>query len=141
MDKEAPRITEIGRLYTIIKFKFFKKSMANKLANKARNGLPEQTKMKTAVQEIPRRMKNSSRECEDSVIEGVIKDYMNELKSGGYTLEWRTEALKSAVKGYSRMWRSEARVETPINRPSHSTETKRRARFSRKIPQSVIHNR
>ena len=36
--------------------------------------------MNTAVQEILRRMKNTSRECEDSVIEGVIKDYMNDQR-------------------------------------------------------------
>ena len=57
--------------------------MASKTANKESNGLPEKTKISTAINEVLRRCKNTSRNLDDHYLENVLKDYMAELKEGG----------------------------------------------------------
>ena len=82
MDPEAPQETMIGGLKRIIMFSFFKKPMASRTNNLNRAGLPESTKVFTAVNEIHRRLKNTSRELQTTEIETVLKDYMTELRWG-----------------------------------------------------------
>ena len=101
--------------------------MANKCGNLERSGLPEQQKFNTAVQQVLRRLKNTSRELSVSEYEIVLKDYMGELAMGGYSLQWRSEVLSSAVKGFARIWELEASGKGFINRPNHVTASKRRA--------------
>ena len=84
MDPESPEILNPRDLKPIVKYLFYKKPMASKTANKEANGLPDKTKISTAVSEIIRRCKNTSRHLEDKYIEEVLKDYMTELKGGGY---------------------------------------------------------
>ena len=62
MDPQAPKETCIGRLKKIIMFSFFRKPMASRTNNLNRAGLPESTKVSTAVDEIHRHLKNTSRE-------------------------------------------------------------------------------
>ena len=82
MDPDAPQETMIGGLKRIIMFSFFKKSMASRTNNLNRAGLPESTKISTAVNEIHRRLKNTSRELQTNEIESVLKEYMTELRWG-----------------------------------------------------------
>ena len=101
--------------------------MANRCANLQRAGLPESSKVATATQEILRRLKNVSRELPESEIESVQKSYMSELKVGGYSHKWRTDVLRSACLGFSKIWSMECRNEGHVNRPGHITRMKRRA--------------
>ena len=50
-------------------------------------------------------MQNTSKNLEDHYLENVLKDYMAELKEGGYPKSWRMEILKSSPKGYARFWK------------------------------------
>ena len=52
-------------LKRVMKYLFYKKPMASKTANKESNGLPEKTKISTAINEVLRRCKNTSRNLED----------------------------------------------------------------------------
>ena len=61
-----------------------------------------------------------------AVITGILKQYMQELKEGGYSDSWREDALASAMTGYERMWGKEVRGEGKVNRPASSTTTHRR---------------
>ena len=101
--------------------------MANKCPILRRSGLPEGSKKNTAVQEVIRRLKNTSRELGIQDIEPILIEYMSELAMGGYTHTWRMDVLQAGIKGYSRMWASETDGKGWVNRPEHATATKRRA--------------
>ena len=104
MTQNPTQITKLGELKNVILFNFYKKPMANKCGNLKRSGLPEQQKFNTAVQEVLRRLKNTSRELLVSEYKVVLKDYMGELAMGGYSHQWRSEVLLRAVKGFARIW-------------------------------------
>ena len=59
-------------------------------------------------------------------MEGTLLKYMKELRIGGHTLEFRTEALNSATRGYIKMWESQVKGEGWVNRPERSTRQIRR---------------
>ena len=56
---------------------------------------------------------------------------MGELVAGGYSKEWRIEALKSAIAGYGRMWQAEVEGTGHINRPEYTTWNKRTTMLSK----------
>ena len=74
-----------------------------------------------------RRLKNTSRELNHEVVEQVILNYMQELREGGYPAEIREEIVKSAFKGYSKMWSNQCSNQGYVNRPGKATQLKRRA--------------
>ena len=116
-----------GSLSEIALYKFYKKPMANSNPNRSTNTLPERAKMTTAVQEVIRRAKNTSRHLEEEVLRQVLWRYMEELKLGGYAKPWRKEVLQSGLIVYGRMWASEVKGGLKINRPEATTRSKRRA--------------
>ena len=89
--------------------------MANRVGNLQRSGIPESSKVATATNECLRRFKNVSRELPPQEIERVLKEYMTELKWGGYPLHWRIEVVKSASTGYSKIWKSEVNGTGHVN--------------------------
>ena len=111
----------------IILFEFYKKHLANKRPNLQRAALPESSKVSTAVNECIRRFKNTSRDLPDSNIEDILKEYMRELRHGGYSHNWRSEVLRSASLGYQKFWELEQKGEGFVNEPCHTTIQKRRA--------------
>ena len=46
---------------------------------------------------------------------------------GGYPLEWRRDVLISKLRGYKQIWALEVEGKGHINRPEHTSRTKRRA--------------
>ena len=127
MVPNSKMVTKVGELKNVIIFGFYKKPMANKCGNLKRSGLPEQQKFNTAVQEVLRRLKNTSRELSVTEYEVRLGDYMGELAMGGYSHQWRCEVLLSAIKGYSRIWDLEVTGKGYVNRPNHVTAVRRRA--------------
>ena len=62
----------MGELKNIVQFKFYKKQMADKTPIRADNALPNQMKMATAVQEVLRRLKNTSRALPQETFEEIL---------------------------------------------------------------------
>ena len=108
-------------------YKFLKKPMASRLNNRYRDALPEGTKITTGVQEVLRRLRNTSRDLPPENAENIIRDYMQELREGGFPKKVRLEIVQSATVGFGRLWEKEIKGETRINRPPEATEKKRRA--------------
>ena len=104
--KNATKQLRMGDLKPIICYKFYKKPIANKCPNLRRSGLQEGSKKNTAVQEVIRRLKNTSRELGIQKIEPIVIEYMSELAMGGYSHTWRIDVLQAGIKGSSRMWAS-----------------------------------
>ena len=80
----AKKPVKPGKANKVILYQFYKKHMANKIPNLEANAIPESQKISTAVNEIIRRFKNTSRSLKPDVIEGVLKSYMDELAAGRY---------------------------------------------------------
>ena len=76
--------------------------MANKLNNRYIQALPEGVKVTTGVQELMRRLRNTSRNRPPINTETVILEYMQELREGGYPLKVRIEMLKAATTGFEK---------------------------------------
>ena len=74
IDPESPEMINPRELKPVIKYLFYKKPMASKTANKESNGLPEKTKISTAINKVPRRCKNTSMNLDDQYLENVLKD-------------------------------------------------------------------
>ena len=127
IDKEAPKIVKQESLKVIIKYQFYKKSMASKTNNLFRGGIPLGSKIATGTQEVIRRLKNTSREIDHNTVKDIIMEYMRELREGGYPKNIREEILNSGFKGYARMWMSEVNNQGFVNRPGKATKMKRRA--------------
>ena len=88
--RDASLITvKTGTLHTVILHKYYKKLMANPVPNIRQSATPESQKVPTAVNELMRRIKTTSRDLPPTVIERISKEYIEELREGGYSLEWR----------------------------------------------------
>ena len=88
-----------------------------------RSALTSQQKIQTAVNELIRRWKNTSEEVGASEIEKITMAYVDELMGMGYHQAFREEALRSALRGFSKISRTGR-----INRPGASTYMSRRAK-------------
>merc|ERR1711954_337160 len=121
--EEEPQ-KQMGELKNIVKYKFFRKPMADPIPNRANNSIPPQTKVTTATQEILRRIKNTSRWNPPEVIEEILLMYMGELELGGYPYSWRRMVPESAIKGYCNIRQKEINGTGWINRPDSSRVTK-----------------
>ena len=71
--------------------------MANKVPMRQNSAIPESMKVATVAGEILRRIKNNSRDLPPGWIERILKEYMTELKRGGFTQEWREKVLESTL--------------------------------------------
>ena len=87
------------------------------------NRMPESMKVATTTNEIQRRMRNTSRDLPHQVLDQVLKNYMDELKLGGYSHQWRVNALDAATKGFCKIWAKEKTGRGKINRPGHMGST------------------
>ena len=105
---------------------FYSKPMTNPLCILRRSGLPEQTKVSTAVSEILRRWKTCSLELRTDVLETITKSYMDNLCAMGYSQKWREEVLQSALTGYQRILHKMEQGVTRRNRKGIDTYAKRR---------------
>ena len=121
-----PELT--GHLSNIIMYKFYRKPMATRTPLHHRSAVPEKDKVQTAVNEIIRRFKNTSRSLEVTHIEEVISEYCNDLQRGGFSPKWTKTVLEAAAKGYARMVTAEMKDGSPINRPEKSGRKARRVK-------------
>ena len=92
-----------GELWKVVQYMFYQKPMVNRVSNLERSASPEGQIVSTATQEVIRRFKTTSRDLDHKFIEKIIKDYMEDLKNGGCSLQWRMNILEAAGSGYEKM--------------------------------------
>ena len=68
-------------------------------------------------------MRNTSRDLPHQVLDKVLKNYMDELKLGGYSHQWRINVLDAATKGFCKIWAKDKTGRGQINRPGHMGST------------------
>ena len=72
-------------------YKFYKKSVSNKLTMVERSAMPMQIKRNSLVQEGIRRLRNTKKE--------IFSEYSFSLMLSGYSKEFRLNTIKAAAKG------------------------------------------
>ena len=100
--------------------------ISNKIPNLQSSASPISQTMATISQEIIRRMKNSSLDLPPSEIEKSLREYMDELKAGGYGELFIVQVLDAATKGFLKFWQNQCQGKSPINRPEASSKSLKR---------------
>ena len=90
-----------------------------------RSATPEKDKILTVTNEFLRRFRNNSRDLPMSSLEKVVKDYVQDLRRGGFSNSWIQNTLNSAATGYARQIAREITGTAPINRPASYGKKKR----------------
>ena len=95
--------TEDGITFTCpqVSYNFFKKGMARKTIMKSSSAMPERIKRETLVNELLRRLLNTTQNLPDARKESVevTNQYMITMKISGYNQKIRRETVISAFKG------------------------------------------
>ena len=99
--EEGPR--PATRLVSQIFFQFYRKPMAPNQVILAESAQPWQQKRTTATQELIRRLLNTRKELTCCKKQKIITEYMQLLKNSDYDATFRSEILKSGLKGYNKI--------------------------------------
>ena len=109
-----------------VMYSFFQKPMVNPMTILERSAMPNKTKVATFSSEITRRLRTTSTAVSQAKTEEILMKLMGELEAMGYSLAWKTELLKGAMVGYTRVLGKVSRGETERNRKGAATLTSRR---------------
>ena len=99
MEEKDRKYPEKQNKEKVILYNFYKKKMANKIPSMQASVAPEGQKVATCTQEIIRRYKNTSRSLPPTIITNILKEYMDELKAGGFSQLFREKVLDAATIG------------------------------------------
>ena len=98
-------------------YKFFKKSMSNPLVMMERSAMPTKIKRNALVQEVIRRLRNTSRRLPWSEKSRILSEFSFAMKLSGWSEKFRLETIKSGVIGYERQCQVADRRGTALHRP------------------------
>ena len=99
--EEGPR--PATRLVSQIFFQFYRKPMAPNQVILAESAQPWQQKRTTATQELIRRLLNTRKELTCCKKQKIITEYTQLLKNSDYDAIFRSDILKSGLKGYNKI--------------------------------------
>ena len=102
--------------------------MVNDKVIMAGSAQPNHVKFATLSQEIIRRMKNMSRECEWEERVSVLNHFMVKMARSGHTEEMRGEILKAGLRGYYKMVEKEVLGVSKVNRLADEGKREREIR-------------
>ena len=111
--------------------KFFKKEMANHLVMLARSAMPPNIKRNALVQEVIRRLRNTSRDLPWELKASILSEFSRSLMLSGYPESFRLEIIRAGVIGFERACDKADNGGTPLHRPrSYRREERRRAKLT-----------
>ena len=85
-----------------ILYKFFKKSMSSKYVMMQNSAMPMKIKRNALVQEVIRRLRNTSRSLQWSIKAEILSEFSYSMKMSGWSEKFRQETIQSGVLGYER---------------------------------------
>ena len=110
-----------------LRYKHYEKPMASKLVISARSAHPKASKRAVHVNEILRRLLNTSRELDwDEHVAPILSEYMERMKAAGYNQDYRQHVLKNALAIYDAKLRDHDDGIKPLNRPRGFQKIERR---------------
>ena len=107
---------KVGRKEGGVIHKFHEKPMVNDKVIMAGSAQPNRVKFAIISQEIIRRMKNMSRECEWEERVSVLNHFIVKMARSGHTEEMRGEILKAGLRGNYKMVEKEVLGVSKFNR-------------------------
>ena len=81
---------------------FFKKEMSNHMVMMARSAMPNKIKLNSLVQEVIRRLRNTSRELPWSVKANILFQFSHSLMCSEYSEDFRLKVIQAGVIGFER---------------------------------------
>ena len=90
-----------SRMVQQVNYDFFSKPSAPKTTILSCSANPWQQKGTAFTQEVIRRLLRTRKEQNCSKKQRILTDFMQILKNSGYTQTFRTEVLRSGIKGYN----------------------------------------
>ena len=97
----------------------YEKPMANRQVVKEQSALSAGCKQAVHVNEVVRRILNTSGRLEWSdYVAPTVTDYMVRMKMAGYDECYRKRTLKKALQIYDRILKDDQEGRRPLNRPS-----------------------
>ena len=110
-----------------ILYKFFMKSMSSKYVMMQNSAMPMKIKRNALVQEVIRRLRNTSRSLQWSIKAEILSEFSYSMKMSGWSEKFRQETIQSGVLGYERQCRVSDAGGRPLYRPrSYEAEERRR---------------
>ena len=100
--------------------------MSNQLVMMERSAMPKKIKRNSLVQEVIRRLRNTSRCLPWSVKSKILSEFSFAMKLSGWPEKFRLETIKSGVLGYERQCQVADRGGTPLHRPQGYQAAERR---------------
>ena len=112
-DENTPKFS-----YPQVEYKFFKKKMARQTVMKASSAMPEGIKRETLVNEMIRRLANTSLDQPNTTKNTVeaVNDFMVAMKLSGYTEKVRRETAVAGFKGFNRKVFEAKSLNKPLHR-------------------------
>ena len=98
-------------------FKFFKKSMSSKYVMMQDSAMPMKIKRNALVQEVIRRLRNTSRSLAWSQKSEILSEFSFSMRLSGWSEKFRLETIQSGVWGYERQCRVSDAGGRPLYRP------------------------
>ena len=115
-----------------VKYKFYKKPMANKHTMMANSAVSDRVKRSTMTNEAMRRLLCCSENLNQSTRDEIMEDFAKMLKRSGYSERFRHEVISDALRGYKKKLQVEAEGGRPVDRLREYQEVERRMRRSEK---------
>ena len=110
-----------------IQYQHYEKSVASKLVISERSAHSNSSKRSVHIQEMVRRMYNSSRELDwDTEVAPVVSEYCGRMMAAGYTEQYRKNILKHALAIYDDKINKNDAGDVPLNRPKGYKKLERR---------------
>ena len=109
-----------------ILYQHYEKQVASKNVLNAKSAQSSKCKRNVHVQEVVRRLVNTSTRIEWENITPVLSNYMKRMQIGGYYEGYRKTTLKHALEIYDRKLLSHETGQQPLNRPRCWQEGERR---------------
>ena len=113
-----------------IEYVFYEKPMKSKMVIGKASALPNNVKMKTLTQEVFRRMHNTKESILEENKSIILTEYMQKLKTSGYTLDERFNILLGGINTYDKLKKLEKEGKRKFYRPPDITSNERKAKKS-----------
>ena len=110
-----------------VQHQHYEKPVASQLVISERSAHSNASKRSVHIQEMVRRMYNSSRDLDWEIeVAPVVSDYCGRMMAGGYSEKYRKDSLKHALAIYDDKVKKNDSGEVPLNRPKGYKKLERR---------------
>ena len=116
---------EVAMVEDKIRFRHYRKTMANPLVIHQRSAMPQKVKRACLTNEVIRILRNTSSELPNEVKKFFVSDFSHRMRASGYPESFRREIILSGIKGFEKQVKRDVNGECPLHRPKGYQRDKR----------------